>query len=275
MNNKPNIIKLPIQSFCFGVRNAIKKVNILLEQENIDKPIYMLGDIVHNKYVSEYFKAKDIIVCKENTRLEMLSSINSGTVIITAHGVSDQVKDKINNLNLPYIDTTCPFVSNSIKLIKKYLSLGYTIIYIGSKNHPESETATSYGENVILISSLEDAKNIDVHSDKLIITNQTTMSQYDIADIVEYLKNKYPHLETMEKVCSASMERQKMVKDVVLNHINDNNTSFLVIGDKGSHNTKKLADIIKDYNNNVFLVETINDIEITNIKQYNTIYLVS
>ena len=40
------------------------------------------------------------------------------------------------------------------------------------------------------------------------------MSQYDIADIIEYLKNKYPHLETMEKVCSASMERQKMVKDI-------------------------------------------------------------
>lgn len=275
MNNKPNIIKLPIQSFCFGVRNAIKKVNNLLEQDNINKPIYMLGDIVHNKHVSDYFESKGIIIYKEGTRLQMLDNINSGTIIITAHGVSDHVKEKITDLNLPYIDTTCPFVSNSIKLIKKYLSLDYTIIYIGSKNHPESETATSYSNKVILISSIEEAKLLNINSKKLIVTNQTTMSQYDILDIVTFLKNKYPHLETMEKVCSASLERQKMVKDVAVTHQHDNTTAFLVIGDKSSHNTKKLADIINVYNKNVFLVETINDISIKDIKKFNTIYLVS
>lgn len=275
MNNKPTIIKLPIQSFCFGVRNAIKKTNNVLNEETSVKPLSMLGEVVHNKYVSEYFENQGITVYKEGTRLEMLNNINEGTVIITAHGVSDQVKDKINYLGLSSIDTTCPFVSNSIKLIKKYLNLDYTIIYIGSKNHPESETAVSFGEKVILISSIDEAKNLKINSDKLIVTNQTTMSMYDIQDIIDCLKSKYPHLEAMEKVCSASIERQKMVMETAKQHQNNPTTAFIVIGDKFSHNTKKLADIISEYNSNVYLVESISDVPLKKVKQYKTIYLAS
>ena len=275
MNNKPTIIKLPIQSFCFGVRNAIKKTNNVLNEETSIKPLSMLGEVVHNKYVSEYFENQGITVYKEGTRLEMLNNINEGTVIITAHGVSDQVKDKINYLGLSSIDTTCPFVSNSIKLIKKYLNLDYTIIYIGSKNHPESETAVSFGEKVILISSIDEAKSLNIDTDKLIVTNQTTMSMYDIQDIIDCLKSKYPHLEAMEKVCSASIERQKMVMETAKQHQNNPTTAFIVIGDKFSHNTKKLADIISEYNSNVYLVESISDVLLKKVKQYETIYLAS
>ena len=275
MNNKPIIIKLPIQSFCFGVRNAIKKTNNVLNEKTSVKPLSMLGEVVHNKYVSEYFENQGITVYKEGTRLEMLNNINEGTVIITAHGVSDQVKDKINSLGLSIVDTTCPFVSNSIKLIKKYLNLDYTIIYIGSKNHPESETAVSFGEKVILISSIDEAKNLNIDTDKLIVTNQTTMSMYDIQDIIDCLKSKYPHLEAMEKVCSASIERQKMVMETAKQHQNNPTTAFIVIGDKFSHNTKKLADIISEYNSNVYLVESISDVPLKKVKQYETIYLAS
>ena len=275
MNNKPTIIKLPIQSFCFGVRNAIKKTNNVLNNEDTVKPLSMLGEVVHNKYVSEYFENQGITVYKEGTRLEMLDNIDKGTVIITAHGVSDQVKNKINSLGLSSIDTTCPFVSNSIMLIKKYLHLDYTIIYIGSKNHPESETAVSFGNKVILISSIDEAKNLDINTNKLIVTNQTTMSMYDIQDIINCLKSKYPHLETMEKVCSASIERQRMVMETAKQHQNDPTTAFIVIGDKFSHNTKKLADIISEYNDNVYLAESINDVPLKKVKQYETIYLAS
>ena len=275
MNNKPIIIKLPIQSFCFGVRNAIKKTNNVLNEETFVKPLSMLGEVVHNKYVSEYFENQGITVYKEGTRLEMLNNINEGTVIITAHGVSDQVKDKINSLGLSIVDTTCPFVSNSIKLIKKYLNLDYTIIYIGSKNHPESETAVSFGEKVILISSIDEAKNLNIDTDKLIVTNQTTMSMYDIQDIIDCLKSKYPHLEAMEKVCSASIERQQMVMETAKQHQNNPTSAFIVIGDKFSHNTKKLADIISEYNSNVYLVESISDVPLKKVKQYETIYLAS
>lgn len=275
MNNKPTIIKLPIQSFCFGVRNAIKKTNNVLNKEDTIKPLSMLGEVVHNKYVSEYFENQGITVYKEGTRLEMLDNIDKGTVIITAHGVSDQVKNKIHSLGLSSIDTTCPFVSNSIMLIKKYLRLDYTIIYIGSKNHPESETAVSFGNKVILISSIDEAKNLDINTNKLIVTNQTTMSMYDIQDIINCLKSKYPHLETMEKVCSASIERQRMVMETAKQHQNDPTTAFIVIGDKFSHNTKKLADIISEYNDNVYLAESISDVPLKKVKQYETIYLAS
>ena len=143
------------------------------------------------------------------------------------------------------------------------------------ENHPESETAVSFGNKVILISSIDEAKNLDINTNKLIVTNQTTMSMYDIQDIINCLKSKYPHLETMEKVCSASIERQRMVMETAKQHQNDPTTAFIVIGDKFSHNTKKLADIISEYNDNVYLAESISDVPLKKVKQYETIYLAS
>ena len=117
-----NIIKLPLQSFCFGVKNAINETTRILSSPNVLKPIHMLGEIVHNKYISAYFEKKGIIVHKEGTRLEMLNQIDSGSVIFTAHGVSPKVYEIAKTKGLTTFNTTCPFVKNSVKLIQKYLS---------------------------------------------------------------------------------------------------------------------------------------------------------
>ncbi len=269
------IIKLPLQSFCFGVKNAINETKRIIDNPHINKPIYMLGEIVHNKYVSFYFEEQGIIVKKTGTRLEMLESINEGSVIFTAHGVSSKVYDEAKKKNLTTFNTTCPFVKNSIKLIEKYLQEEYYVLYIGSKNHPESETALTISDKVILIENLLDVEKLSIKYDKLVVTNQTTMSIYDIYHIVEALKIKYPHLIVMEKVCNAAKERQEMIKEIAIKHQNDNTTSFIVIGDKKSHNSSKLASIINTYNKNVFFVENIEDLEFEKLNYFSTIYIAS
>ncbi len=269
------IVKLPLQSFCFGVKNAINETKRILNNPHINKPIYMLGEIVHNKYVSLYFEEHGIIVKKTGTRLEMLESINEGSVIFTAHGVSSKVYEKAKEKNLITFNTTCPFVKNSIKLIEKYLEKEYYVLYIGSKNHPESETALSISDRVILIENMLDVEKLSIEYDKLVVTNQTTMSIYDIYHIVEALKIKYPHLVVMEKVCNAAKERQEMIKETAIKYQNDNTTAFIVVGDKKSHNSSKLASIINTYNKNVFFIETIEELEFKKLDHFSTIYIAS
>lgn len=273
MNRK--IIKLPLQSFCFGVKNAIEETSRILNSPNINKPIHMLGEIVHNKYISDYFENQGIIVHKNGTRLEMLENIHSGSVIFTAHGVSPKVIDLAKKKELTTFNTTCPFVKNSIKLINKYLNDGYEVIYIGSKRHPESETALSISDHVFLIENLKDVETLNFTNNKIVVTNQTTMSIYDIYNIVERLKEKYPHLIIMEKVCNAAKERQEMIQEVAIKHQRDVNTAFIVVGDRNSHNSSKLASIIKHYNDNVYFVETIGDLPIQELNNFNTIYIAS
>ena len=269
------IIKLPLQSFCFGVKNAVEETNRILTNSNIAKPIYMLGEIVHNKYISEYFEKNGIIVFKSGTRLEMLEKINSGSVIFTAHGVSPKVQSLALEKGLSTFNTTCPFVKNSIKLIQRYLNDNYTILYIGSKNHPESETALAISDNIILIENINDVNNLNISCDKIVVTNQTTMSIYDIYHIVEALKAKYPQLVVMEKVCNAAKERQEMIYEVAKKHVDDNLVAFIVVGDKKSHNSTKLADIISSYNKNVFFVETIDELDLLSLDSFSTIYIAS
>lgn len=269
------IIKLPIQSFCFGVKNAITETERIISNPNLKLPIHMLGEIVHNKYVSKYFEERGVIVHKTGTRLEMINSINNGTIIFTAHGVSHQVICQAIDKKLQFFNTTCPFVKNSIKTIQKYLNDDYFVLYIGSKKHPESETALTLSNKVILIENIEDAEKINLVSDKIVVTNQTTMSIYDIYDIVECLKKKYPHLIIMEKVCNASKERQEMISKVAKKHQKDNSTAFIVVGDNNSHNTNRLASIIRIYNNNVFCVEIIDDLKLSTLNNFSTIYIAS
>lgn len=272
---KQEIIKLPIQSFCFGVKNAIAEAGRIISIPNTKLPIHMLGEIVHNKYVSQYFEEHNIIVHKTGTRLDMINSINEGTVIFTAHGVSPEVVNNAINKKLTFFNTTCPFVKNSVKLIQKYLNDDYYILYIGSKNHPESETALSFGERVVLIQNMDDAKNLSINYPKMVITNQTTMSIYDIFEIVEFLKKKYPQILIMEKVCNAAKERQEMILEVAKKHQSEEHTAFIVVGDKNSHNTNKLASIIKNYNDNVYFVERIEDLDFSVLKVFNKIFITS
>lgn len=269
------IIKLPLQSFCFGVKNAVEETKRILSSNNINKPIHMLGEIVHNKYISSYFEKQGIIVHKTGTRLKMIEEITEGSVIFTAHGVSPKVIEKAKEKSLTTFNTTCPFVKNSIKLIQKYLDDDYLVLYIGSYNHPESETALAISDKVILIENLKDVQNLVLNNEKIVVTNQTTMSIYDIYNIVEELKKKFPHLVIMEKVCNAAKERQEMIYEVAKKHINDSSTAFIVVGDKKSHNSTKLAEIITSYNKNVYFVETIEDLKINELTIFNTIYLAS
>ena len=58
--NKPNIIKLKEQGFCYGVKRALKIVQNAVYDPSIPKPIYLLGNVVHNQHIHNYLKCYKI-----------------------------------------------------------------------------------------------------------------------------------------------------------------------------------------------------------------------
>ena len=155
-----NIIVLKNQGFCFGVKSAIE----MLEKNisTLPKPIYLLGNIVHNKFVKEHFLNLGVIVLENETRSKMLENISSGSVVITAHGVGSDIYKIIKEKGLSVLDTTCPFVKKSSELILEYVNNGYDVIYIGKKNHPETEGVLSESKMIHLIENLEDINNLNI-----------------------------------------------------------------------------------------------------------------
>lgn len=247
------------RGYCKGVVRAIE---IAKNAQNEQQPIYILGMIVHNQYIVDALKERGIqtIDIPGQTRLELLNQIQHGTVIVTAHGASDQVFEKAKNKGLNVIDASCLDVIKTHDLIKEKLNEGYDILYIGKKGHPEAEGAISIDEKrVHLITSKNDIQMMDPNK-HYVMTNQTTMSLYDVYDLCEYAKTILPHVTIEKETCTATKIRQEAIKNM-----EEDIDIVFIVGDPHSNNTQKLASIASE-KKEVHMIESLDDLNINWLK---------
>ncbi len=83
-----NVIKIAPRGYCYGVVDAMVIAQNAVRDENLPRPIYILGMIVHNAHVTNAFETEGVITLDGSDRMELLEQIDSGTVVFTAHGVS-------------------------------------------------------------------------------------------------------------------------------------------------------------------------------------------
>lgn len=266
-----NIIEFAPQGFCKGVINAISIINRVIENPTIPRPIHLLGALVHNKQITEAIKQKGVIVLDGHSRDEMLDQVTTGTVVITAHGVSPKIYEKVKSKNLYMIDSTCKDVTRTHNIIKDKLKLNYTVLFIGKKGHPETEGVLGIDERIVLIENQTDIDNLSMNDSLLCVTNQTTMSLYDIFHLFEGLKEKFPQIELIDELCLATKQRQQAVLEQ--SKLCD---LVIVVGDKTSNNCKKLTEIAKNVaKKDVVQIESIEELDLQFVKQYHTVGITS
>lgn len=266
------INKLTPQGFCKGVYDALKIVTEASNDNSIPKPIYILGKIINNKHVTDELLKQGIITIDtpNKTRLELLDEINSGTIIFSAHGVSNLVRQKAKEKQLNIIDASCTKVLDVQNTICKYLNQNYDIIYIGTKNHPECEGVLGLSEKIHFITNLSDIESLNINNKNIYVTNQTTLSLYDIEKYYNDLLNLYPEALIDNNICNATTLRQKAV-------LNQPKADLcIVVGDTLSSNSKKLAYISENHANiKSILVEDKSDLLNFNFTNINTINITS
>lgn len=261
-------IKITPRGYCHGVVNAINTITNL-DHLSMKFPVYILGMVIHNKQMVRSLENLGYITLHDptKTRLELLDLIDKGTVIFTAHGVSPDVYKKALEKGLDIIDTTCADVFKSQDIIKKYLKKDYDILYIGKHTHPESEAASGISNRIHIIEDISDLKNLSINNDKIIITNQTTMSIYDVYTISESAKEIYPNIEMINEICNSTRIRQEAISNVPseVEHV-------YVVGDKLSNNSKKLVEVaISKGEKSSSLIESIEDINIDILRNYSCV----
>lgn len=247
------------RGYCKGVVRAIQ---IAKESATLQGPVYILGMIVHNQYIVNALKdlGVETIDKKGATRLELLDEIDSGTIIITAHGAGDDVFQKAKDKGLNVIDASCLDVIKTHTLIKNKLKENHEILYIGKNGHPEAEGAISIDPTHIhLITSKKDIDQLNP-TQSYVMTNQTTMSLYDVYDLCEYAKQVLPHIEIAKETCTATKIRQEAIKN-----IDDDVDIVFIVGDPHSNNTQKLASIAKE-KKEVYMIESVQDLDIHVLK---------
>ncbi len=236
------VVKITPRGYCYGVVDAMALAMQTAKNLNLPRPIYILGMIVHNTHVTEFFQEEGIVTLDGENRLEILEKIDKGTVIFTAHGVSPEVRRRAREKGLTVVDATCPDVTKTHDLIREKAADGYQIIYIGKKGHPEPEGAVGVApEQVHLIEKLEEADALQLAGQRIIITNQTTMSQWDIKHIMNRLLERFPHAEIHNEICLATQVRQEAVAEQAKEA-----DLVIVVGDPKSNNSNRLAQVSEE-----------------------------
>lgn len=235
-------MKISPRGYCYGVVDAMVLARQAAQNLDLPRPIYILGMIVHNSHVTQSFEDEGIITLDGPNRMEILSQVESGTVIFTAHGVSPEVRKLARDKGLTTLDATCPDVTKTHDLIREKVADGYEIIYIGKKGHPEPEGAIGIApDHVHLIEKEEEIEQLQVNSSRIIITNQTTMSQWDIKHIMKSLLDKFPGAEIHNEICLATQVRQEAVAEQA-----GQADLVIVVGDPRSNNSNRLAQVSEE-----------------------------
>ena len=237
---RKNELKIYLASprgFCAGVDRAIEIV-----KKSIDKfgsPVYVRHEIVHNKHVVESLKKIGAIFVEEISEIKD----KSRPVIFSAHGVPKKVPKEAEELNMKYVDATCPLVSKVHREAENMHKNGYHIILIGHKGHPEviGTMGQIPVDGITLVETIKDVEKIVFKKDeKLAFITQTTLSVDDTKEIIECLKKKFPQINEPKKedICYATTNRQAAVKKIA--KLCD---MFFVIGSRNSSNSKRLVEV--------------------------------
>ena len=266
---RKNELKIYLASprgFCAGVDRAIEIV-----KKSIDKfgsPVYVRHEIVHNKHVVESLKKIGAIFVEEISEIKD----KSRPVIFSAHGVPKKVPKEAEELNMKYVDATCPLVSKVHREAENMYKSGYHIILIGHKGHPEViGTMGQIPENgITLVETIEDVKKVIFKKDeKLSFITQTTLSVDDTKEIIECLKKRFPKINEPKKedICYATTNRQAAVKKIA--KLCD---MFFVIGSRNSSNSKRLVEVASKAGcNQSELIHSESDVPLDKIGKCKTI----
>jgi (E)-4-hydroxy-3-methyl-but-2-enyl pyrophosphate reductase len=243
--------------FCFGVKRAVDTA--LNMKEKYKNEIYTLGPLIHNNDVVNFLKENSILPIE----LENISSLKENdTIIIRSHGVSEEALNILKKNKLNIIDATCPYVENIHSKVKKYYDLGYNVIIVGDKDHPEVIGINGWcNDSAVIVKSGLELSDIP---NKVCVVSQTTETQIAWEDVLTKIVKKSNEIIAFNTICSATQVRQKSAEE-----LSAKVDAMLVIGGFNSSNTTKLYEICKKNCENTVHVENLLGIPDEFIKDKN------
>lgn len=238
------VVKVHPRGYCYGVVDAITLAKRVAADPSVPRPIYILGQIVHNRHAVAELEQYGIRTLDGGSREMLLARVPDGaTVIFTAHGVSPAVKAEAARRGLYAVDATCPDVTRTHTLIQEKIAAGYSIIYIGTKGHPEPEGAMGEApaDRVALVTTTDDILDIPFDaSAPIAIVTQTTLSQWDTLSLIAAIRARYPAAEVHNEICLATQLRQEAAVKTA-----ENVDLVVVVGDRRSNNSNRLVEVVE------------------------------
>ena len=250
MGGARRIIVAKSAGFCWGVQRAFNKVLDIARQRPDDRPVYTYGPLIHNPQAVTMLEQQGIAV------LDEIPSALSGTVVIRTHGVPPVERERLKTSGAKLCDATCPDVGIIQGTVRKYLRLGYSIVIIGHREHPEVNALLGFAEERgACVNSPEEVKALPSDLGKVCVVSQSTQQRGKFNDLVALLKERYPDCLVFDTICRSTDMRQEEVRKLA-----DQVDAMVVVGGRNSSNTNRLAEISLAMGTPTFLIETDEEI---------------
>lgn len=240
------------QGFCMGVERAIKIADETAETRSHEGPVTILNEIVHNEAVVERFRDRGV------GQATSVSGVDSGLLIISAHGISPSVVEAAESKGLEVIDATCPLVTRIYRIIKQAIDNGLHVIHYGDPHHDETAGVVGHAPDKITVAANNEELLAlpDWPERKLGLTVQTTAHALQFEEVEQLARSKWPHIEVFNTICNATTQRQDAIMEMA-----PMVDMILVVGSQTSANSKRLASISADACGRGILIESADDIK--------------
>jgi 4-hydroxy-3-methylbut-2-en-1-yl diphosphate reductase len=241
------------RGFCAGVNMAIETVDKVLAMKG--PPVYVYHEIVHNRHVVDRFRGRGVTFVDDICEVP-----EGGLVVYSAHGISPEVRRQAKHRRLIEVDATCPLVTKVHMEVLRYVRDGYTIIFIGHRQHDEAiGTVGEAPDSIIVVETPEEVQKLNVaNPNRLAYVTQTTLSVSDAQRVIDALKKRFPNIRYPAKddICYATTNRQNAV--TLLSPEVD---LVLVIGSKNSSNSQRLVERAHEAGKPAFLIDDASELQ--------------
>lgn len=240
--------------FCAGVNYAVK-----MAEENIkNEKIYCLGELVHNGQVINKLEKKGMITVDNIEKVP-----NNSKVIFRAHGEPEIIYKKAKEKGLEIIDLTCGRVKLIHDKVRKEKDKSFIII-VGKAKHPEVIGIKGFaGENSYIIENEDDILDAYMKYEKnktgrVFVVSQTTFSSEKFDKLRKEIETNFIEADVIvdKTICDATEKRQKETREIAKDF-----HTMIIIGGKNSSNTRELVNVAKEECENVYSIETAEELK--------------
>jgi 4-hydroxy-3-methylbut-2-enyl diphosphate reductase len=276
-------IRIPrVFGFCRGVKRALATLQRALPAERQPGThLVLLGEIIHNPWVNDYFRRRGVRILTERQREQVGRHVSaSDCAVIPAFGVPLPIERALGRIGCRVIDTTCGVVRRLWHWAEKAVAEGFGVLIYGRARHDETVVTTSRladaGGRYVVVETLAEADRFarmiarrhgaapfqaafgpdatnarDIAAfERLAQVSQTTMLYDETMQVRDRLRSAFQdrfgreasgRLRLQPDVCPATQDRQAAAVALCRSGCD----LVVVVGGFGSSNTRHLYELAR------------------------------
>lgn len=243
------VIQAEVMGMCFGVRDALQAAHAVRDPTRVT----IHGELVHNPEVTRRLAEAGFRQEPEDGR-----GVASRTplVLITAHGISDRERGRLEAEGKALIDATCPLVRRVHEAARRLEDEGRHVLLIGKPGHVEVRGVVEDLRQCDVIGNADEVRRYQAR--RLGIVCQTTMPPDVVEEVCGRIRRLNPTADVrlIDTVCLPTRLRQLAMLDLVRRV-----EAVVVVGGRHSNNTRRLVELCRQHETPAHHVESASDLE--------------